>query len=183
MLRSLGIKLKKFSFKPAVLLILGILTNITFSETDAFSFFTNETSKQVQVRAASTQDMLEKFEIKTDNDCNAQSIIIRKIKNLEFSPTIYFSLEGEPSDYILHINPIKLEECKDYEIEIKVNGDKDQVKGNRGDILKGKISAKYLNEFISESRDIQMTKDYILSSIKTLEIPTTSTTEAAVQIG
>lgn len=165
-MKNLGIKLQKNSFKLFIFLILGILINVIFAELDSFSFFTKETSTQVQVKAANTQDILEKFEIKTDNseDCNAQSIIIRRTSNLTFSPTIYFSVEGELSDYILHINPVKLEEYKDYEIKIRVNVDEKQVKGNKNDILKGKITVNYLNEFISEARDIKITKGYIVKN-------------------
>lgn len=166
MLKKARNKLQKISFKVATILIVGILLNIVFVETDAFSFFMHEASTQIQVRAASTQSFLERFEVITDGseDCNAQSIIIRRASNLEFNPIIYFSVEGELANYILHINPVKLEDYKDYEVKINTIINEEQLRVNESDILRGKITIKYLNEFINEMRDIQMTKKYVVGN-------------------
>lgn len=161
--------LGRFILKLISIFVAGIMISmIMLTNVDTYSWFTSSFNTEMTVSAASTEDILEEYEIVTDNDGNAIAIILKKAQSCTQDPIIYFSVTGEASKYTLHINPIKLDTYEECEIPIRISlhyGEEKNIKDRRKDNIPivGNIKVKYLNEFVNEGLDFSFTPIYIYS--------------------
>lgn len=160
-------KNEKQKIKRIILKVMGFVTGGTFISMillinmDTYSWFTSKMTYDLSVTAATTEDILEKIEIVT---INPKEIILKKNNSINIEPVIYFSVEGEVSDYILHINPIKLKTNKEYTVPINVVVNLKQIielLNKNKKRVQGTIRIKYLNEFIDEEINIEFTRKYL----------------------
>ncbi|WP_069650496.1 hypothetical protein [Caloranaerobacter ferrireducens] len=161
-------KSEKQKIKRIILKVMGFVTGgtlismILLINMDTYSWFTSKTTYDLSVTAATTEDILEKIEIET---INPKEIILKKNNSINIEPVIYFSVEGEASDYILHINPIKLKTHKEYTVPINVVVNLKQIVellNKNKKRVQGTIRIKYLNEFIDEEINIEFARRYLL---------------------
>lgn len=158
-------KFRSILLKSVALLTGGALVGFAFLiNIDTHSWFTSKAMQEVKVTAATTSDIIEYFNIKEDSKGNAIAIEISKKENLDHSPILYFSVEGDALDYVLHINPVKLEQQGIYEIPIEPNINPvqwvDLTSPWKGEKT-GTIKIKYLNEFIDIEMPISFTHAYL----------------------
>ncbi|QIB27753.1 hypothetical protein [Caloranaerobacter azorensis] len=163
-------KSKKQKVNRTILKVIGFITTgilismILSINMDTYSWFTSKTAYDMSVTAATTDDILE--EIKIDK-VNPEEIVLKK-NLIDIEPVIYFSVDGEISDYILHINPIRLKTYERYIIPINVTVNLQQIMDllmkNKKRIY-GTIKIKYLNEYIDEERNIEFTREYLLTKL------------------
>ena len=116
-----------------------------------------------EVVAAATKDVIDEFDIYYDK---GQPILrLKRAEGLEYPPIIFFSVEGDIGDYVLNINPIKLEKDEVYEIPILPNVNLPQsisLALNLFGATEGQIRIKHLNEFIDEPVEISISNMYLL---------------------
>ena len=160
-MRKNNILAKSSAFLLVGVIIALILTSIPGS----YSSFKNLFKSPVEdVKAASTEDILELFEI----DYNDKQPIIRlkKAKGLDYSPIIFFSVSGDIEEYILHIEPVQLVGDTVYEIPIvpNVNLPQSLSLSLPWNIIKdtsGQIRIKHLNAFLDEKLEFKMANSYL----------------------
>ncbi|KGG79947.1 hypothetical protein Y919_09050 [Caloranaerobacter azorensis H53214] len=163
-------KSKKQKVSRTILKVIGFITTgilismILSINMDTYSWFTSKTAYDMSVTAATTDDILEEIEI---DKVNPEEILLKK-NLIDIEPVIYFSVDGEISDYILHINPIRLKTYERYIIPINVTVNLQQIMDllmkNKKRIY-GTIKIKYLNEYIDEERNIEFTSEYLLTKL------------------
>lgn len=159
-------KLSSVIYKTIIVLIGGALVALVFIvNIDTSSWFTSQVQNKIKVRAATTEDIIEDFKIIENND-GSFKIKIRKNKNLNYNPTVFFSVEGSVKDYILHINPVTLkdEECS-IPIELNINNKQfiSALFKRRSYPIKGTIRLKYLNNYIDEEKEISFSRKYLMN--------------------
>lgn len=152
--------------KSLAFLLVGVIIALIFTlAPDSYSSFRNLfKSPEGNVKAASTEDILEVFEI----DYNGKQPIIRlkKAEGLDYSPIIFFSVSGDIEEYILHIEPIQLVGDTVYEIPIVPNVNLPQslnlsLPWNIINDTSGKIRIKHLNAFLDEELEFKMANSYL----------------------
>lgn len=148
--------------KVCAILISGLLISTAMLlNVGTYSWFTDAETLGMRISAVSTTGVIKA--LKVDN-VNPTEIRLYKSDNLESSPVIYFSVEGDAANYIQNINPVKLISGEEYSAAIKVNvGLENFLKllKNTGNV-RGVIKIKYLNEFIDEGRDISFTREFLI---------------------
>ncbi|EOD01698.1 coiled-coil domain-containing protein [Caldisalinibacter kiritimatiensis] len=157
-----NLRMKRIVVKTVSVLVGGVIVSVVLlNNMDSYSWFSDRVTKEFKVTAATTEDIIDKIQI---NSKNPDKIILKKNDNLTTYPIIYFQLEGDVKDYILHINPVKLEE-NEYTAPIDVDVNLYQfikLALSKKNSIKGKIKFKYLNEFIDEEREIEFSKAYLM---------------------
>lgn len=161
---------KKVIVRVACVLIGSVIVSVSalMINFDTFSWFTSNAKSEMSVTAATTKNIIETIEmVEEGGSCTG----IRLVKNeeLEGKPIIYFEIEGEAADYILHVNPAELIGDGEYIVPIEPNINFAQhlklflVPIWRWDAnpIEGTIRVKYLNGFIDEEHEIQLTRDYL----------------------
>ena len=145
--------------------IIGILLIIitTLMLPCTFSWFIFSYSKSTTVSAAQTSDIIECIDIL---ETNPEFIKIKKADNIKYNPIIYFGVEGEIKDYIIHINPIILEQ-EERVVPLEIVFGPRQILNLLGDgeVITGTIKIKHLNEFVDVSKKITFTKEYLLEKL------------------
>jgi len=113
------------------------------------------------VAAATTDYFIEDMKVLYDN--GMPYIYLKKAKGLDYSPVIFFALDGELEDYALHIDSVKL--VDDVEIPIIPNINLSQaislITWPHKEVT-GTLRIKHLNEFIDESLPISIPKEYLI---------------------
>jgi hypothetical protein len=131
---------------------------------DTYSWFSSTLSRSIEVSAASTSDIFTELAVTPSNE-NPTKITLKGAdsEKLDFyEPILYFAVEGEAAEYIIHINPIRVKRNDIAEANIKICVDQSKFSLlKNGDIIKGSIYVKYLNEFIDEKIDITFTGKYL----------------------
>lgn len=174
--------IKSWTVKLTSVLVSGVLIGVILVfNSPTLSFFSTKTEHSISVSAATIRDIIEPLRFEYEDPRlkrNPTHIIIKKSKNCTYNPILYFSIEGEAFDYLLHINPVRLDEdsryyvsSKDeYKIPIEPNVNiiqwvKLMVTNN---IIKGTLHVKYLNEFITEGDvdNLQFTKKYLRHHVR-----------------
>lgn len=132
------------------------------------AWFTSTSVAGAFFSSATTETIIEKVEIAKTNP---QSIKIKKASQFSPNPMIYFAVEGEAANYLLHINPILLDSFDEQEVLIEPNLNLLQylklLFSGYDWMVEGKIKLKYLNEFIDLEKEIEFTREYLLNSFKT----------------
>lgn len=157
-------KKSKVLIRTIGFLLVGIVIAIVFSIVPGtYSWFrTNYAGPNTNVAAATAQDFIEDMKIYYDKN-NTPYIYLKKASALDYSPVIFFSIEGELEDYILHINSVKLED--EIKIPIIPNINLSQAISliiSPQDEVTGNIRIKHLNEFIDESLPIIISREYLI---------------------
>ncbi len=167
-------QLKKWIVRVTSVLIAGILVGMIFAiKSPTFSFFSSKFEEGMEVNASVTSDFIESIAFEwadANNKLNPTAIIIRKATESTDNPLLYFSIDGEATNYILHINPIKLDKSM-IRIPIVPNINTEQWETlwrpfwKSDATVNGTIKIKYLNEFIDESKTFTFTGKYLRSKI------------------
>lgn len=149
-----------------MLLLLGIFMALIITLIpNTYSWYTKSEGVSGDIKAASVKEILDLLEIKNKN--NEPIVRIRKNADLDYSPVIFFSLEGEAREYVLHIDPIQLFDSDTYEIPIIPNVNLPQAISlilSGKDRVEGKLYIKHLNQFINEEHSISISKDHLLKT-------------------
>ncbi|MCC5910828.1 MAG: hypothetical protein JJT76_10365 [Clostridiaceae bacterium] len=157
-------------FRAIGFLVAGVMISMVFLGTlDTNSWFTAKMTANMEVTAASTEDILEYFYIVEDKpgqgNRNSTAIKLKKAEGAECSPTIYFEVTGDAADYIPHINPVKLKGYQEYSRSIDVAIDSAQYQRlkslQNNSRIEGKVRVKYLNDFIDEELKISFRVKYL----------------------
>ncbi|HHW02263.1 MAG TPA: hypothetical protein GXX35_05580 [Thermoanaerobacterales bacterium] len=155
-------------FKAIGFFLAGILVSMAMlADTDTMAWFSSRVVSNLQVQAASAQDIIEGFytlsDVSNNSGENPDKIIVKKAEGLTYDPVVYFSVDGDASRYIMHINPAKLTRDEiQIPIKLKINyRDLADILGKSS--ITGKITLKYLNEFIVDSFQITFTRGYLLA--------------------
>ncbi len=135
---------------------------------DTFSWFSSSAKGQISVTAATTEDIIKNIEIVSQNN-SAKAIKFKKTEGLSYDPVIFFSVEGEVADYILHINSVELDKQGEYIVPIEPNINIPQYlklflvpMWRWGDNpIEGTIQVKHLNNYISEEYRIELSREYL----------------------
>lgn len=152
-----------------VIFVVILLTVILFlTNNNSYSVYSVSTGKDFQINSASGKDLIEYIYINSENP---DKMIIKKSKNAKYDPIIYFSIDGDAANYILHINPAKLNSFDKYSIPIKMTITQKQAEEyfESNNAIKGTITVKYLNEYINEKIEINYSKEYILNLFTNIE--------------
>lgn len=147
-----------------ITLIIGLCTILIVITTTIYhtcSLFFKEIICTGTVSAATEEDIIQYASI---DNTNPAEIVIKPADNLDYNPIIYFSIEGEIKDYIMHINPVQLGVTQEnIPIRLKVNLPQYmELLQNNKDKICGMIYIKYLNGFIDKNYEVEFTKSYIL---------------------
>ena len=163
----MGKKTKIPGLMAVVLLIAGIV--LANAETDAAFFRTFD--QGLGISAASAESLLKSVEIKENQD---GGLYIEVVRDSEFGyrPYIGFAVEGDLSEYIVHINPVKLEKNGVYQVPIEMNLNVHQylqlswlknVKNQS--VLQGSITVMNFDGKVIAQEQAEVEIDYILSRI------------------
>jgi len=150
-------------FGSVIVLVSALIINV-----DTFSWFTSTVESEMSVTAAKREDIIETIEILQENN-NFTGIKLKKASELNHNPIVYFEVKGEAASYILHINPVKLDENKEYTVSIDPNINFAQhlklfsvpIWKWDSNPIEGTVRIKYLNEYIDEEYDIQLSRYYL----------------------
>jgi len=160
---------KKIIVRVAGLLLGSILVSAALLiNLDTFSWFSSNVTSQISVTAATTEDIIKDIEIVKENK-SAKAIKFKKTEGLSYNPVIFFSIDGEASDYILHINSVELDEQGEYIVPIEPNINTSQylklflvpIWRWSDNPIEGTIQVKHLNNFISEEYKIELSRKYL----------------------
>lgn len=153
-------------FKSIGFLLAGIIIALTFTLIpDTYSWFTREEGTSGGVKAATAKDIIDLIEV--DNEAGRPIIRLRKAKDVEYSPVVFFSVEGEAEEYILHIDSVQLSGDEEHNLPIIPNINLPQTISlilSGKDEVKGTLYVKHLNQFINEKLSFSLSKDYLLET-------------------
>lgn len=144
-----------------IILLVSILLTLN---SNTYSLFSKVFSGCGSVKAAGYEDIIEYIYIDKQNPGN---IRIKKANSLDYDPVVFFEVRDEASEYILHIDPIKLgtnEENIPIRLNINLKQFLDLLFDDSKQVIRGNIYVKYLNNYFSEEYQFEFTKLYILNS-------------------
>lgn len=128
-----------------------------------YSWICNNYYKNTIVSAAKEENIIEKVEIL---EFNPENLILKKEQGLNYTPVIFFNIDGEINSYIHGINPVKLGEEDEIIPLTFVFGPSEVLNLLSGnEIITGTISIKHLNEYISIDKKIIFTKKFLLEKL------------------
>ena len=153
-------------------LLVGLMLNMIFlNPMTTYSWFTSEASTSMHVTAATTENII--TDIGVDENVNPKNLLFSGSQDLlDREVIIYFSVDGDINEHILHINPVTVQANKDYSIPIEPNINLIQYISLinlfpwQSDTVKGHLSIKYLNEFIDHKIELTFTKEYLRGIFK-----------------
>lgn len=160
---------KRIIIRVASLLFGSILVSAALLiNLDTFSWFSSNVTSQMSVTAATTEDIIDDIEIVKENK-SAKDIKFKKVEGLSYDPVIFFSVKGEASDYILHINPVELDKQGEYIVPIEPNINTKQylklflvpIWKWENNPIEGTIQVKHLNNYVSEEYRIELSREYL----------------------
>lgn len=142
--------------------LVGIIIAIIFTLTNTYSWYQNGGEGQGEVIAASKEDIIANMEIYYEKDMPI--LRLEKGTGIDYSPIVFFSIEGEAKDYVLHMNSARLEGAVDIPIIPNVNLPQalSLILSWEKEVV-GNLRVKHLNEFIDDSLEVRLSKDYLLS--------------------
>ncbi|MDF2593138.1 MAG: hypothetical protein K0S75_2604 [Clostridia bacterium] len=155
---------------------------------NTYSWFMSNAQSNAIVRAAETDDLLDKLEIVDEDDYHHDLIhdiddetilnpryILAQGKN-DDTYIIYFELSSSIRDFILHINPLYVNDEED-QANLNISLDPDEyneiiaVLNSNADNLnqkpiEGTITVKYLNNYINKTVNVAFTRKFLLDRDK-----------------
>jgi hypothetical protein len=166
--------IKHLLLRVAACFVTGVfISMILISGEGAFAWFTGIATGKASVSVMSTEDILGTF--KVDKEQNPTKIVISRAEGLDFSPVLFFAVEGEISKYLLHIDPVRLDGRAEVDMPLAISLDQyrelqedlDSESGQRSsDEVEGTIRVKYLNEFIDEPLAVTFSKEYLMEEFE-----------------
>ncbi|HYE08842.1 MAG TPA: hypothetical protein VEF53_01535 [Patescibacteria group bacterium] len=152
---------------------------------DTYSWFVSKAQSNAIVRAAETDDLLDKLEIVDEedhhhdliNDIDDETILNPKYILAQGKDdtvyTIYFELSESINEFILHINPLYVNNQGEEQAYLNVSLDPDEyndikaaLAGNQNkpdeEPIKGTITVKYLNNFINKTVNVAFDRSFLL---------------------
>lgn len=147
----------------AALAAMGLLFSLTFAAwPDTYAQYTDTRSTGLEVSAVTAPGILKTCEV---IGADPGAILVQKAEGSGADPVIFFSMEGEAAEYVLHINPVRLESPEPRIIPVSVNVSLDQylhLITRQDQFITGTIKFKYLNEYIDEGREIKFSRQYLM---------------------
>lgn len=144
-------------------LLAGIFIALVFTITPGtYSLFRKEyIGPTTMVKAGGTKDFIK--ESKIEYRGKAPYLKLKRADDVDYAPVIFFSIEGELKEYILHMDSVKLDNESSIPIIPNINLPQSisLILSPKKEI-KGKIKIKHLNDFINETVDLSISKDYLL---------------------
>ncbi|HHW48940.1 MAG TPA: SIKE family protein [Clostridiaceae bacterium] len=171
-------KKTKFKFVRAIVrvfsfLLAGILVSIAMvSNMDTYSWFTSKMMVNAIARAATTSDIIDEIDLYgCDNkERNPEGLILSRKDGLDYDPVAFFEINGEISNYMLHINPVRLSGNGPISIPFRFGTKLVNFIGlyfrNKNDIISGIIKVKHFNEYIDEEIPIKFTVGFLRTKCK-----------------
>ena len=158
--------IKKTSLKILSLFLSGIFVSMTImAYLDTYSWFSNRMITDMRVSAANASDIIRLFEI---DENNPEEIRVQRAAGLDYSPTVYFDVGEEASEYLRHVNPFKLTDDDPHSLALELNVSLEQLiellSGDAAEAYEGRISLIYLNEYIIWDREFEFTRDFLIST-------------------
>lgn len=164
----------KFSgllLRTAAVLVAGLMISAVFlANAGSLSWFVSSAAGTAHLSAAETEDIIESIEIiyedvdtETGEEYNPVAVKLRKAQSFEPAPLIFFSIEGKAAEYVLHINPVRLDSNAYYivPVETDINVYEYGLLDNEEEPIRGVIWIKYMNEYIDEPKEIAFTRDFL----------------------
>lgn len=162
-----SILLRTLGFLAAGILIAFVL----LTSTDTYSLFTKSLKDQMQVTAASAENLITNVEIINHQD-GSQLIEITRDSEYGYRPEVGFAIEGDISNFILHINPVLIDVNGTYQIPIEPNLNANQFLEllrlkflKHESFITGTVKVKNFDGKVIASKEIQISIDYLLSRI------------------
>ncbi|TKC19815.1 hypothetical protein [Robertmurraya kyonggiensis] len=160
----------KTGFKSIVFLVIVLLLLMTANQ-DSYALFFTKYQEQLGVSSASAENLIKYVQIIEQED---KSLVIEIMRDSEYGyrPDVGFAIEGDISEYVLHINPVKVDQNGIYQIPIvpninfhqywellfmKISQDKNTVSGS--------VAVKNFDGKVIDQKPIEINIDYLLSRI------------------
>ncbi|MFS0821607.1 hypothetical protein [Bacillus sp. 1P02SD] len=164
--------MKKTILRATGFLSAGLLISAALlANTPTFSYFTNQYQNMINVSTASAENLIKHLEVIKKKD---GSLVIEVVRDSEYGyrPDVGFSIEGDLAEYILHVNPLKLDKNGTYHIPIEANINAHQflelltIKfSNKESTVKGKLTAKNYDGQVIAAKNIELDIEYLLRRI------------------
>ena len=159
--------LRVLGFLAAGLLIAFIL----ITSTNTYSLFTKSLKEQMHVTSASAENLITNVDIIEQQD-GSQLIEITRDSEYGYRPEVGFAIEGDISNYILHINPVLIDVNGVYQIPLEPNLNANQFLEllrlkflKHESSIQGTVTVKNFDGKIIASKEIEISIDYLLSRI------------------
>lgn len=125
----------------------------------------------INVSTASAENLIKHIDVieKTDG-----SLVIEVVRDSDFGyrPDVGFLIEGDLAEYILHVNPIKVDKNGTYHIPVEANINAYQFLelltmkfSGKETTVKGKLTAKNFDGQVLGTKDISLDIEYLLGRI------------------
>ncbi len=153
----------KLVLKAIGFLLVGIMIALIFTAIPStYSWFNKKYNTSVQgAQAISTKDILEEAQINYKGD--VPSLKLKKSEKVDYSPIIFFDVEGDIKNYVIHMDSVKLTDEQDVPITTNVNlSQAISLILSPAKEISGTIRVKHLNGFIDEPIRIKLSKWYLL---------------------
>ncbi|MGB9840458.1 hypothetical protein [Thermovenabulum sp.] len=169
-------RIKNTLTRALIIVFSGLMISTTFLINDkTAAWFTSRAEYSFQVQAASEEDIIEELFTTSGGkktNLNPDTIIVKKAKDMKPNFIIYFTLEdenkksktGRITDYILHINPLEIDNNGQIKIPIKLKfnyRDLVYLWNNYDGTTKGIITLKYLNGFIVKEYPVEFENSFL----------------------
>lgn len=136
---------------------------------NTYAFFFKNFQQYLGITSASAENLIKYVEIKEQED---KSLVIEIIRdsNYGYRPDVGFEIEGDIEEYIVHINPVKIDRNGIYEIPIDFNINTHQFLEllwmktieNKENVI-GSITVKNFDGKTIDSKKIEININYLLS--------------------
>jgi glycine cleavage system regulatory protein len=174
---------KKITAVTAAAILVNAMMLVTL---DTYSWFVSKAQSNAIVRAAETDDLLDILEI-VDVDDNHHDLINDIDDETILNPkyilaqgkddtvyTIYFELSESINEFILHINPLYVNNQGEEQAYLNISLDPDEyndikaaLAGNQNkpdeEPIKGTITVKYLNNYINKTVNVAFDRSFLLA--------------------
>lgn len=161
----------KTGSKSIVFLVIVLLLLMTANQ-DSYALFFTKYQEQLGVSSASAENLIKYVQIIEQED---KSLVIEIMRDSEYGyrPDVGFAIEGDISEYILHINPVKVDQNGTYQIPIVPNINFHQywelllkkISQDRNGIT-GFVTVKNFDGKVIDQKAIEIDIDYLLSRIE-----------------
>lgn len=147
--------------KILVLVLTGVFIAMIFPIFETYSLFQISKDGYGKVIAATQEDIISNMEIYYRH--NTPILYLEKGENVDYSPIVFFAIEGDAKDYVIHMDSIKVDGAVEMEIVPNINLPQAlSLITNPKEKIEGRIRVKHLNEFIDETLEFTFTKRYLL---------------------
>ncbi|MEQ2526085.1 hypothetical protein WMO40_05170 [Bacillaceae bacterium CLA-AA-H227] len=163
-------KFVKTSFKSIVFLVIVLLLLMTANQ-DSYALFFTKYQEQLGVSSASAENLIKYVQIIEQED---KSLVIEIMRDSEYGyrPDVGLAIEGEISEFILHINPVKVDKNGIYQIPIVPNINFHQYWklllmkiSQEKNTVSGSVAVKNFDGKVIDQKAIEIDIDYLLNRI------------------